>query len=158
MTFHVGEQVIHWKFGLGEIVKVEEKVVLGKCALYYVVQIRDFLIWVQANEIGEASLRKPTPDNEFNDLFSILRSPGEALPEDCLVRKQHLRDQMRNGKLYGICRVVRDLTSFSRVKPLNENDKSILTRARNFLITEWGLSLSVTPEQAERELAHMLRG
>jgi len=158
MKFKIGEQVIHWKFGLGEIVQLEEKVVLGKSALYYVVQIRDFLIWVQANEIGEASLRKPTPDSEFNGLFAILRSPGETLSLDCLERKQHLQDQMRNGKLDGICRVVRDLTSFSSIKHLNENDKSVLARARNFLITEWGLSLSVTSDQAERELTQMLRG
>jgi len=158
MKFQVGEQVIHWKFGLGEIVQLEEKVVLGKSALYYVVRIRDFLIWVHANEIGEASLRKPTPDSEFNSLFAILPSPGETLSLDCLERKQHLQDQMRNGKLEGICRVVRDLTSFSGVKKLNENDKSVLERARNSLITEWGLSLCVTSDQAERELTQMLRG
>jgi len=158
MKFQVGEQVIHWKFGLGEIVQLEEKVVLGKSALYYVVQIRDFLMWVQANDAGEASLRKPTPDSEFNSLFDILRGPGETLSFDCLERKQHLQDQMRNGKLDSVCRVVRDLTSFSVVKKLNENDKSVLERARNFLITEWGLSLSVTSDQAERELAQMLAG
>jgi CarD family transcriptional regulator len=158
MKFQVGEQVIHWKYGLGEIVRLEEKVVLGNRALYYVVQIRDFLMWVQTNEIGEASLRKPTPDSEFDNLFAILRSPGESLSYDCLERKQHLQNQMRNGKLDGICRVVRDLTCFSGVKKLNENDKSVLARARNFLITEWGLSLSVTSDQAERELARMLGG
>ncbi len=156
MKFQVGEQVIHWKFGLGEIVRLEEKVVLGKSALYYVVSIHDFLMWVQANEIGEASLRKPTPNSEFNNLFAILSGPGETLSLDCLERKQHLQDQMRNGKLDGVCHVVRDLTSFSGVKKLNENDKSVLERARNFLITEWGLSLSVTSDQAERELAKML--
>jgi CarD family transcriptional regulator len=158
MKFQVGEQVIHWKFGVGEIVQMDEKVVLGKRALYYVVGIRDFLIWVQANEIGEASLRKPTPNSDFKNLFAILRSPGETLSEDCLERKQHLQDQMRNGKLDGICHVLRDLTSFSSVKKLNENDKSVLARAHDFLITEWGLSLSVTSDQAERELAQMLRG
>jgi RNA polymerase-interacting CarD/CdnL/TRCF family regulator len=157
MKFQVGEQVIHWKFGLGEIVQLEEKVVLGKSALYYVVHIHDFLMWVQANEIGEASLRKPTPDSEFDGLFDILRSPGETLSLDCLERKQHLQDQMRNGKLDGVCRVVRDLTSFSVGKKLNENDRSVLERARSFLITEWEFSLSVTSAQAERELTQMLR-
>jgi hypothetical protein len=32
----------------------------------------------------------------------------------------------------------------------------MLERARNFLITEWKLSLSVTSAQAERELDQML--
>jgi len=158
MKFQVGEQVIHWKFGLGEIVQLEEKVISGKSALYYVVRIRDFLIWVQANDIGEASLRKPASEGEFDNLFSILRSPGEALSVDHLERKQHLQDQMRAGKLEGVCRVVRDLTSFSSAQKLNENDRSILSRARDFLITEWGLSMSITSDQADRELTQMLRG
>lgn len=156
MKYQVGEKVIHWKYGLGKIIKLEDKVILGKSAQYYVVQIRDFWIWVKADETGEASLRKPTPSGEFKRLFTILRSPSETLSDDCMERKQHLRDQMRNGKLEGICRVVRDLTSFSVSKKLNESDKSLLERARNFLITEWGLSLSVTSDQAEQELSKML--
>jgi len=158
MRFQVGDQVIHWNFGLGEIVQLEEKVILGKSALYYVVRIRDFLMWVQANETGESSLRRPTPNSEFNNLFEILRSPGQALSIDRLERKVQLQDQMRGGRLEGICRVVRDLTSYSLARKLNDNDKSTLERARSFLITEWELSLSVPSDQAERELSQMLGG
>jgi RNA polymerase-interacting CarD/CdnL/TRCF family regulator len=156
MKFHVSDQVIHWTYGLGEIVQLDEKVISEKKALYYVVRIRDLTLWVKADEHGEASLRRPTPGDEFKNLFDILRSPGEALSIDRLERKQHLQDRMRDGKLESVCRVVRDLTSYRLTRKLNDNDKSMLERAQNFLITEWKLSLSVTSTQAEHELARML--
>jgi RNA polymerase-interacting CarD/CdnL/TRCF family regulator len=99
MKFHVGDQVVHWKFGLGKIVQLEEKVISRKSALYYVVRIRDMTLWVQADMDGEGSLRQPTPGSEFKHLFDILRSPGVTLPVDRLERRQYLQDQMRDGRL-----------------------------------------------------------
>lgn len=156
MKFHVGDQVVHWTFGLGKIVQLEEKVISRKSALYYVVRIRDMTLWVQADMDGEGSLRQPTPGSEFKHLFDILRSPGVTLPVDRLERRQYLQDQMRDGRLEGVCQVLRDLTLYCHTRKPNDYDKSMLERARNFLITEWKLSLSVTSAQAERELDQML--
>ncbi len=160
MNFHIGDQVIHWTYGLGKIVGLEEKLLSGKKALYYVVRIRDLTLWVRADGNGsdEGSLRRPTPGSEFKHLFDILRSPGEALAVDRLDRRLHLQDQMRDGKLEGVCRVVRDLTLLRLTKKLNDHDKTILERAHSYLITEWELSLSVPSAQAERELAQLLVG
>jgi len=160
MKFHIGDQVIHWTYGLGKIVGLEEKFLSGNKALYYVVRIRDMTLWVRTDGNGsdEGSLRQPTPGSEFNHLFDILRGPAETLSDDRLDRRLHLQDQMRNGKLEGICRVVRDLTLLRLTKKLNDYDKTILDRDRSYLITEWELSLAVTPAQAELELALLLGG
>lgn len=156
MKFQVGDQVVHWTYGLGTIVQIEEKVISGKTARYYVVRIRDLTLWVSADESGECRLRRPTPDSEFSHLFDILRGPGATLSPDRLERRLYLQEQMRDGKLEGVCRVVRDLTSYCSTKKLNDNDKSMLERARKLLITEWELSLRVTSAQAEHELTKML--
>jgi RNA polymerase-interacting CarD/CdnL/TRCF family regulator len=158
MKFHVGDRVIHWTFGMGEIVRLEEKAINGINALYYVVCIDDLTLWVRADEVGESSIRRPTPRSEFKHLFDVLRSPGETLSADRMERKHYLQDLMHDGKLESVCRVVRDLTSYRQIKNLNEYDKSILERARSFLITEWKLSLSVSSAMAEHELAQMLGG
>ena len=41
-TFQVGDQVIHWVYGLGEIVDLDEKVLAGESASYYVLQVNRF--------------------------------------------------------------------------------------------------------------------
>ena len=156
MDYQVGDKVIHWNYGLGEIVKIDEKFIHERQMLCYVVHIRDLYIWVAADEPGNSSLRLPTPECDFEDLFDILRGPGETLPVDRFERKNYLSERMKDGELASICSVIRDLVIYRRGKKSNENDKSTLERAQSFLLTEWMHSLSVPYVQATNELMQLL--
>jgi RNA polymerase-interacting CarD/CdnL/TRCF family regulator len=156
VSFQVGDQVIHWVYGLGEIIQLDEKVLSGRSAMYYVVQIRDLTIWVPQNETGENCLRFPTPAKDFQKLFRLLSSPGESLSADRYTRKMQLTELLKDGTLESICRVIRDLVYYKRSNKINENDNSILERARNFLLSEWSVALSIPIQQAEHELRGLL--
>jgi len=156
MSFQVGDQVIHWVYGLGEIVQLDEKVLSGHTGKYYVVQIRDLTLWVPLTETGERCLRFPTSARDFQRLFHILASPGEPLPVDRFVRRTQLTELLKDRTLESICRVVRDLVYYRRTKKINENDNSILAHARKCLLDEWSVALSVPVQQAELELRDLL--
>lgn len=156
MAFQVGDQVIHWVYGLGEIIRIDEKILAGKSGKYYVVQIRDLTLWVPINAAGENCLRFPTPAKDFRKLFGLLSSPGESLSTDRYMRKTQLTELMKDGTLESICRVVRDLMHYKQTNKINENDNTILVRAKNFLLNEWSVALSVPVQQAERELTNLL--
>ena len=156
MSFHVGDKVIHWTYGLGEIVHIEEKNILGHTTNCYVFRTPDLMIWVPINDLQQRSLRLPTPPEEFEKLFDILTSPGEKLVEDRTLRKDELMARMKDGQLSSICRVVRDLTYFKRNARLNDQEKSILERAMNSLLTEWTYSLRIPLSQAHQAITNML--
>jgi len=156
MNFRVGDAVIHWAHGLGEIIRLEEQTIGEEKKLYYVVQIRDLTVWVPADEETDGRLRTPTPKNEFKKLFAILGAPGEPLPDDRLERKTQLHDALRDGRAESLCRLVRDLSWQQTRRPLNDHDKDILKRALDRLLGEWGFSLSVPVPQAAKELRRML--
>jgi RNA polymerase-interacting CarD/CdnL/TRCF family regulator len=130
LAFQVGDKVIHWAYGLGEIIQLDEKELFGHTSKYYVVKIRDMTIWVPITDMGERCLRFLTPAGDFKMLFGILASPGEPLSADRLERKNQLMEQLKDGRLESICRVVRDLAFHKRMKKVNENDSSVLARAR----------------------------
>lgn len=155
-SFQVGDQVIHWMFGLGEIIQIDEKVLSGHMDIYYVVQTQELTLWVPLNKTGSHSLRAPTPALDFQKLIRILAKPGEPLSPDRFMRKTQLTELLKDRSLESICRVVRDLVDFKRTKKINENDNSILTHARNLLVNEWSVVLSVPVQQAERELKDLL--
>lgn len=157
MDFQVGDQVVHASFGPGEIVQLDEKVLAGCKRKYYVVQIKDLTLYVPVDESGISSLRSPTPADKFKKLLRMLNSDGEPLSENRLERKAQLSQVLRDGSLESICRVIRDLLSYSRTKKLSETDVALLERAKNFLLTEWQISLSVPYSQAERDLNHLLK-
>ncbi len=158
MGFQIGDKVIHCTFGFGEIIKIEDVTINGKLENCFVVQIDDMTIWVPTSEPGQTSLRVPTSPKEFTGTLKILSSPTENLVEDRVLRKKQLSDQLKDGQLSSICRVVRDLSSYQRKSKLNDQEKSILERAVKSLLTEWTYSLGTTQLQAHQAMDSMLEG
>jgi len=158
VAFQIGDKVIHWTYGLGEIKLIEEKIIHGHLTNCYVVQISDLTIWVPIDDLNQNSLRLPTPPNDFEKLFTILTSPGEKLLEDRMLRKTQLIERLKDGQLASICQVVRDLTHFQRVAKLNDQERSILERAIQSLLAEWTYSLGTPFNQAHQAMVSMLGG
>ena len=158
MGFKIGDNVIHWTYGLGEIVRIEEKPIHDHTTNCYVFQTSDMTIWIPIDALQQHSLRQPTEPDEFVRLYAILSSPGEALQEDRLLRKNELMTQLKDGQLASICRVVRDLTHAKRNGKLNYQEKYILERAETSLLTEWTYSLGLPMSQAHQAMTSMLGG
>lgn len=157
MKFQVGDTVMHWRHGLGQIIDLEELSVMGKSQLCYVVQIRDLSIWVPADALLQDRLRVPVSAAAFKKLFGILSGPAESLPEERHERKSRLSTRLADGTAASRCQVIRDLTTRSVAKSLNDDDRSTLQRARSMLVAEWGYSLQIPPAQAEDELSRLLK-
>jgi RNA polymerase-interacting CarD/CdnL/TRCF family regulator len=156
MNFREGDPVMHWTYGFGKVIRLEERALSGQNALYYAVQIGDLTIWVPADGKLGSRLRRPTPVAGFKKLLAILSSPGEPLPDDRQDRKTQLLELLKDGRAESLCRVIRDLSAYRQVRPLNENDQALMRRAQSALLGEWGFALSVTPAQAELELHRLL--
>jgi len=155
MNYEIGDKVIHCTYGLGEIIKLEEKNINDRPTDCYVVRINDMTIWIPTDD-EQNSLRLPSTSEEFVKVLPILSSPNETLQEDRVLRKQHLLEQLRDGELTSICRLIRDLTHFKRDKKLNDQEKSILERAIKTLTAEWSLSLGIPQSEAHQTMESML--
>jgi RNA polymerase-interacting CarD/CdnL/TRCF family regulator len=158
MNFHKGETVMHWTYGIGQIVNLEERALAGAKTIYYVVQVRDMTVWVPADSKVKSRLRPPTSKSRFQRLLAILSSPSVTLPEDRLERKTRLLELVQDGRPESLCHVIRDLSAYQKQlgKPMNDNDQMILKQSRNTLLGEWGFVLSITHAQAEHELYRLL--
>jgi RNA polymerase-interacting CarD/CdnL/TRCF family regulator len=156
MDFRIGDPVMHWTYGFGQVIQLEERAVSGQKTLYYAVQVRDMTVWVPADEKLETRLRPPTTSTRFKRLLSILTSRGESLPEDRQERKLRILEMLKDGSAESLCRVIRDLTKYRQKKSLNDNDQAVLRRVQTSLLGEWGFALSLSPAQAEIELQKLL--
>jgi len=156
MNFHEGDSVMHWTFGLGTVVRLEERTMFGSEILYYAIQIGDMTIWVPEDERLNNRLRPPTSESGFKKLQNILSGPGKPLSDDRHQRKIMLADMLKDGSAESLCCVARSLTAYRKVRTLNENDQALLKRVEKALIGEWSAALSVTEQQAEIELRRLL--
>jgi RNA polymerase-interacting CarD/CdnL/TRCF family regulator len=156
MEFHAGDTVMHWTYGLGQIVRREERVLSGSKILYYAVQIQDMTVWVPMDDQLESRLRTPTPESGFKRMLAILSGPGNPLPEDRLERRSRLLVLLKDGRAESLCQIIRDLSAYQKTHRLNDNDKMLLKQSRNALVGEWEFVLSVSHAQAEFELYRLL--
>jgi RNA polymerase-interacting CarD/CdnL/TRCF family regulator len=156
MNHQVGDKVVHWAYGPGEVIGVDEKEISGRRMLYYQILIGDLTLWVPTEEGEPSSVRKLTPSEQFKKLFIVLSQPGKQLSSDTLERKAYLAEQMRDGDLSLVCEVIRDLSFYHQTNKLNENDQNTLRRAQKLLLTEWSLALAVPFDQADQELRQLI--
>jgi RNA polymerase-interacting CarD/CdnL/TRCF family regulator len=154
--FQVGDQVIHCTHGPGVIKQLEEKHLAGSTQTYYEVQMRDLMLWVPVEPSSKCSLRLPTPEKEFNNLFQILASPGIPLSPDRNERRIQLVERFKDHEIASICEVIRDLSWYKDSSKMTIEDKNTLEHTRNLLIDEWSLVFSIPPRQAEKELSKLL--
>ena len=158
LVYHIGDTIVHWNYGLGTVVAIEERDIGGVTQLYYVVDVENLQLWVPVEEANVSSLRFPTESFQFEALFDILRTPGETLPDNQYQRRLELQERMHKKTLADLCHLIRDLADRSRQFPPNQNDNIALSRAEEILVDEWVRSLGVERATANDELDLLLRG
>lgn len=156
MNIQTGDTVMHWTYGLGQVLRMEARILSNKNTVYYMIQVDEMTIWVPADSNLQNRLRAPTSKADFKRLFAILSGPAEPLPDDRYERKTRLLAQLKDGRAESLCRVIRDITAYQRVRSLNETDMAILRRSQKMLVGEWSYALGILPMQAERELSNLL--
>ena len=157
MNFHKGDMVMHWTYGIGQIVNLEERVLSGSKLLYYEVHVQDLTVWVPADGKVASRLRSPTSKLRFKRILTILSEPSDPLPEDRLERKTHLQERMKDCSVDSLCQVIRDLFAHQKVQPMDDHDTMVLKQSLETLLGEWEFVLSVTRAQAILELHRLLR-
>lgn len=156
MEFQSGDWVVHCTHGLGQVTAIEMRSFGEQNILYYQVQIGDLTIWVPADESLSKRLRKPASRAEFDQLFTMLTNPPEALPIDRRQRNQYLIELLKDGTAETLCRVIRDLSAIRKQRTWSEYDKEIMRRVQKSLIGEWSFIFSIHPHDAENELQKLL--
>ncbi len=157
VVFHIGDTIVHWNYGLGTIAAIEERDIGGVTQQYYVVEVASLQLWVPVEEALTSSIRFLTPRTQFEELFDILRTPGEPLPDHQFLRRTELQERMKKKSLAEVCHLIRDLADRSHQNSLNQNDTAVLSRAEELLVDEWARSLDVERSIAIEELAVYLQ-
>ena len=148
MRYAVGDTVIHWTHGLGTVIAIDEMDLAGATKPYYVVEVEQLKLWIPIEEAHDGSIRPPMESIEFEQLFEILRTQGQPLPDHYEHRKNVLRARMQKRTLEDLCHIIRDLSDRSCRHNLNDFDADILFRAQEHLLDEWVISLNTDRSEA----------
>lgn len=148
--FNIGDNIVYPMHGAGVIEAIEEKEVLGKKHMYYVIKmpINNMKVMIPKEKIETSRIRKIVEKPEIEHVLEIFHH-GES--NRMLTWKERYKtnmEKMKTGEIQEGAEVVRDLMRINKEKALNSSERQMLEKARRIFISELGLVKGITENQA----------
>ena len=158
MPFKAGDFVVHPTYGVGSVLRLEEKrLAEDQPRWYYVVVVDKSTLWVPADENNKAGLRAVTPKKDLDRYRVVLKGKPGALERDRNKRRMLINERVKYGSFQNLCEVVRDLSAQSWKHPLSEADLALLQRLSYSLCREWAAAADLSLPDATAEVQALLQ-
>ncbi len=158
MDFRSGDDVVHPSYGVGNIVRLEDRQLSeNETRQYYVLAFGKTTVWTPVQTSGTSLLRLVTAQQDLDQYRTLLKSRPTTLDRDFKKRRLEIQEQLARGSFQVVCEVVRDLTALGWNRPMNEIDASMLKRVRADLWQEWATSTGQSLPDAMQEVNSLLQ-
>ena len=144
--------------GAGQVIKKEEKSILGETREYLTIKIlhNDMTVMVPSCNAGKAGLRRIIDEETVKQVLGVLCAECSEMPKNWNRRFKHNRDKIKTGDIHELAEVVRNLAVREQEKGLSTGEKQMYTRAKKILASEMMYALEKTEEQTEEYLDELL--
>jgi CarD family transcriptional regulator, regulator of rRNA transcription len=158
IDFAVGDNVVYPHHGAGQVIKKEEKEILGEVRQYLTIKIlhNDMTVMVPCENAGKAGLRRVIDEDTVKKVLGVLSDDVSEMPKNWNRRFKHNRDKIKTGDIYELAEVVRNLAVREQDKGLSTGEKQMYTRAKKILASEMMYALEKTEDEAEAYLDDLL--
>src|SRR4026207_802507 len=158
VEFDVGDNVVYPHHGAGQVVKKEEKNILGEVREYLTIKIlhNDMTVMVPCENAGKAGLRRVIDEETVKKVLAVLTDDCSEMPKNWNRRFKHNRDKIKTGDIYELAEVVRNLAVREQEKGLSTGEKQMYTRAKKILASELRYALEKSEDEAEAYLDDLL--
>jgi CarD family transcriptional regulator len=151
-VFEVGDNAVYPGHGVGEVVSVETKEMMGCKQVFYSIRILEsgMKIMVPKNNVKNVGLRPIISKTEASKVLGILQEKNIKIDNQTWNRRyREYMEKIKTGSVYEIAEVLRDLFLLKVDKELSFGERKMLDTARTLLITE--LSLATTKKELESD-------
>ena len=154
IDFEVGDNVVYPHHGAGQVLKKEEKEVLGEKREYLTIKIlhNDMTVMVPTANAAVAGLRRVIDEETLQKVVAVLQDQCSDMPKNWNRRFKHNRDKIKTGDIYELAEVVRNLAIREHQKGLSTGEKQMYTRAKRVLASELMYALDMDEEQVDIHL------
>src|SRR3712207_5995184 len=158
IDFEIGDNVVYPHHGAGQVVKKEDKNILGEERQYLTIKIlhNDMTVMVPCENAGKAGLRRIIDEEAVKKVLTVLQDDLSEMPKNWNRRFKHNRDKIKTGDIYELAEVVRNLALREHEKGLSTGEKQMFTRAKKILASELMYALDKDEEGAELYLDELL--
>src|SRR6201991_1962602 len=159
IDFEIGDNVVYPHHGAGQVIKKEQKEILGEVREYLTIKIlhNDMTVMVPCENAGKAGLRRLIDEDTVKKVLGVLADDVSEMPKNWNRRFKHNRDKIKTGDIYELAEVVRNLAVREQDKGLSTGEKQMYTRAKKILASEMMYALEKSEDDAEAYLDDLLQ-
>jgi len=153
--FLVGDKAVYPAHGVGEILAIETREIMGDSMEVYVMKIldRDMTIIIPVGKSQGVGLRRIMGDDEVDAVFQVLRQRKRVSDSQTWNRRfREYSDKIRTGSAVEIAKVLRDLYLLRAGKNLSYGEKRMLNTAMELLTQEIAVAKGQQASQAEAQI------
>ena len=158
IEFEIGDNVVYPHHGAGQVIKKEQKEILGEVRQYLTIKIlhNDMTVMVPCENAGKAGLRRVIDEDTVKKVLAVLSDDVSEMPKNWNRRFKHNRDKIKTGDIMELAEVVRNLALRDHEKGLSTGEKQMYVKAKKILASEMMYALDKDEEQAEAYLDEIL--
>jgi CarD family transcriptional regulator len=152
VSFKVGDNAVYPGHGVGKILSIDTKEILGQKKTFYTLQIIEsgMKIMVPLDNVMNVGLRAIISRDEAARVIGILKETDVKIDNQTWNRRyREYMEKIKTGSVYEIAEVLRDLFLLKVDKELSFGERKMLDTARGLLMKE--LSLATTREELIQE-------
>lgn len=156
--FNVGDWIVHYYHGVGQVKSVVEKGLEGNEKTFYKVSTKDIDYWIPIEDEDSDHIEPIRSMEDFEDALEVLASKPEPIAKHHKSRKKKIHDRWMDGDLISRAKLLRDLNGRLKLKKLSFSEKEMLEKVRKYFITEWLIvDKNLTPSKAKKKIRKSLR-
>lgn len=154
-TFEIGERAVYPAYGVGEIIRIDQKEIAGALVSFYVMQILDseMTVMVPVAGVTNVGLRRLINPAQVNQVYEVFKDNKVVIDTTTWNRRQReYNEKIKTGSVFEIAEVMRDLYVLKEGKTLSFGERSMLDKARNLLVKELAISKDTPEEEVEQKI------
>jgi CarD family transcriptional regulator len=151
LMFNIGDKIVYPIHGAGVIESIEEKEILGSKNKYYIMKmpIGDMRVMIPLDNIEALGIRTVIDRSLADTILEILAQSPTEMNKVWTKRYRENGKKIKEGNIFDIAEIVRNLIILDRAKKLSAGEKKILANAKNILLSEIMLVLDLENQEAE---------
>lgn len=155
--FKISDRVVHPKFGIGTVVAIEEKIILGEKRDFYVIRpLKPTPGNLKLNiPVEDNRLRYPIKEEDILKIGEILsKETGGDLPTNWQERSAFVEQEVKTGDPY---RLISLISGLEKEENLSSVEEDLLKSAWKFLIKEIAYVKHIKEKEAKKIINRALK-
>lgn len=155
--FLAGDIVFYPVYGAGCVDEIKTETVCGKSYDYYVIKLLSGIdMMIPTNSDKLKKIRKAITESQCQEILDILQKKSHKLPKKWGERFKVYNNSIREGDIYKMAEVLRDISDMAKKRELSKSDIKAFDELLYMISGEISLVLGVDIKDISSEITSII--